>query len=1201
MAAIERLMCRIDFAKDLFSRSRALVVGATLVALFLAAMPATSLAQTAGTGALSGTVTDASGSVIAGAQVTVTSESSGEVRTVTTAGPGTFTVPLLLPGAYRVDVAKEGFRTVNVPHVQIIVTETNALNIHLEVGQVSETVLVEAQVAQLQTEDSALGRVTSGEQVQSLPLAMRNFTQIIGLNPGVSTEIANAGELGRGGGGNNQDPTVSAGNWASDNNFQMNGVGVNDIQQSGYFSAGVAIPNPDTIQEFKVQTGQYDASYGRNAGANVDVVTKGGTNEYHGTVWEFFRNDDLNANTFFLNSVGAPRAELRQNQFGGDLGGPIKKDKLQFFTSYQGTRQLNGLDLNCSSSMKEAPLTNDRSAAALGALWAQYAPGTANPTAVTALGGTQVAADGSNINPVALALLNTKLPNGQYLIPTPQTVNTSTSIPFDSQGTLVFSQACPFTEDQFMTNADWEMSQKSKLMARFFFANSSITYTLPETNLTGGGSPPGAPVDLTQDFRNFSLTHTYIFSPTLVNEAEAAYHRIFATFAQALPGFTWSGVGATVVPEDNDIPAIAIDAGGSTGLSLGGNGQNVQIAENTFTFKDSVSWTHGKHNFRFGAEVSREQNNQVGFHYLAGELFLSWSDFLLGLPGGTGPGTSGTQVSNLFGSLDLLGLFNRAYRDWEVGSYAQDDFKVTKHLTLNLGLRYDHIGDFGDAQGRNAGFDPSLADTNPPAAGTLAGTTVPDNYSGTVPAGVTKLNNDFGLNGDGQNTWNPRVGFAYQVPLNHWTEDRVVIRGGYGVYHSRSTGQPFLQLISAPPYGIFREELPNTSFSEQQPLPLTNPTFPTFVPYSPSTANSITFFEPTYRPPIIQEYSLGTQTQITPTLVLEVGYSGARGLHLIDELSVNQALSASPSNPINGQTSNTVANIQQRVPFIGFSSNEMDQIGSGAASWYNAMLISLNKRFSHGLQFQVSYTWAKDLSNAFASTTGPNGGTIEGNQDNLASDYGPDNFVRPQRLVINYTYQLPKPRWSNGFAQTALGGWSVQGVTVFQTGHYLTVLNTNANNVFGITGDRGELSGTCTPGQYVNPGSVTSKLLDYINASCFKGPPVIGGEEPGNTCAPSQVLPDGNCPPVGTGFGNAGVGILRGPSELNFDFSFFKHFPLHKLRDSADLEFRSEFFNIFNHPLFQDPDTNFTDGTFGQITNTYGNPRIIQFALKLSF
>jgi hypothetical protein len=1173
MAATSALRSAAQTRRPRRACNFAVLLLSILLLLALSVCPSGAAAQSASTGALTGVVTDASGSAVAGAQVQVTSEASGDVRTVTTGAAGNYSVPLLPPGLYTVSASKSGFRTITVPHAQIIVTETNALNIRLEVGEVSEKVVVQEQVEQLQTEDSTLGHVTSGEQVQNLPLAMRNFTQIIGLNPGVSTELPNAGELGRGGGGNNQDPTVSEGNWASDNNFQMNGVGVNDIQQSGYFSAGVAIPNPDTIQEFKVQTGQYDASYGRNAGASVDLVTKGGTNEFHGAAWEFFRNDAMNANTFFLNSVGAARAELKQNQFGGDLGGPIKKDKLQFFTSYQGTRQRNGLDLNCSSSMKEAPITNDRSAAALGALFAGQ---------TGAVGGTvPIAANGSNINPVALALLNTKLPNGQYLIPTPQTVNPS--LPFDSQGSLVFSQACPFSEDQFMTNADWEMSAKSKLMARFFFANSGITYTLPNTNLTGGGSPPGAPVNLTQDFRNFSLTHDYIFSPTLVNEAEVAYHRIFATFAQAVPGFTWSQVGVSVVPQDNSIPALAIDAGGPTGLSLGGNGQNVLIAENTFTYQDSVSWTKGKHTFRFGAGLSREQNNQIGFHYLSGELFLSWADFLLGLPGtpvADGGNGSPIGIGNMFGSLDLLGLFDRAYRDWEVWSYAQDDFKVTKHLTLNIGLRYDRIGDFGDALGRNAGFDPSLANKNPPVAGTLAGTTVPDNYTGTVPPGVTKLGNDFGLNGNGQNTWNPRLGFAYVLPKTH---DKVVLRGGYGVYHSRSTGQPFLQLISAPPYGEFREELPNSTFSEQQPLPLSNPTFPTFIPYSPATANAITFFAPQYRPPLVQEYSFGIQTQITPSLVLEVGYSGARGLHLIDERSVNQAGFASPSNPINGQTTNTDANIQERVPFIGFSAPQMLQIGSDAASWYNALLVSLNKRFSHGLIFQVSYTWAKDLTDSFGATTGPNGATATGNQNNLASEYGPDNFVRPQRLVINYQYQLPKPHWKNAFAQQTLGGWSVQGVTIFQTGQYLPVLDTNAANVFGITTDRASLSGACTPGQYVTSGSITSKLNDYINTKCFTTPAVIGA--------------DG----VGTGFGNAGVGILRGPNELNFDFSLFKDFPLHKLRETANLQFRSEFFDIFNHPNFANPDVSVSDPTFGQITQTLGNPRIIQLALKLTF
>jgi hypothetical protein len=1154
-------------------RDRGLLVCASLMALLLFAIPASTWAQTAGTGALAGAVTDASGASIPGVEVKVTSQASGEVRTVTSGPNGGYSVTLLLPGFYTVEATKTGFRDLTIPKVEVIVSETNALNLRLEVGSVSQKVIVEAQIEQLQTETSTLGRVTTSQQIESLPMAMRNYTQIIGLNPGVSTEIADAAELGRGGGGNNQDPTVSAGNWAADNNFQMNGVGVNDIQQSGYFSAGVAIPNPDTIEEFKVQTGQYDASYGRNAGANVDVITKGGTNSYHGAAWEYFRNDALNANSFFLNKDAQPRGVLKQNQFGGDFGGPIKKDKLQFFTSYQGTRQRNGLDLNCSSVLSEAPLTNDRSAAALGALFAGQ---------TGALGGEAVAADGSNINPVALALLNTKLPNGNYLIPTPQTINTS--LPFDAQGSSAFSEACPFTENQFMTNADWEMSNKSKLAVRFFFANSGITYTLPETNLTGGGSPPGAPVNLTQNFRNFSLTHTYIISSSLLNEAEIAYHRIFATFAQAPPGFTWSGVGASVPAPDNAIPALAVDFTSTSGLSLGGNGQNVEIAENTYTFQDSLSWTHGKHNFRFGGGVSREQNNQVKFHYLSGELFLSWGDFMLGLPGGAeAMGGNGTPVSNMYFSLDLQGLFDRGYRDWEGWSYVQDDYHITKRLTVNLGLRWDHIGDFGDVLGRNSGFDITKANPNPPLSGTLAGTTVPDNYVGTIPAGVTKLGNDYGINGDGQNTWNPRIGFAYQLP---WTE-RFVLRGGYGVFHSRSTGQPFLQLISAPPYGLFNEEIATPNFTEQQPLPLTALTFPQFFPYSPSTQQSITTFAPNYRPPMVQEYSLGLQTELSPSTVLDITYSGARGLHGLLERSVNQADLASPANPIRGVTTNTYANIPLRVPFEGFASDTMTQIESSAASWYNALLVSLNRRFSHGFQVQASYTYSADMSTAAAGAIGPNGGTAVGNQDNPASRYGRDSFVRPHRLIVNYLYQLPKMKGGNAFARQAVNGWSLQGVTTFQTGHYLTVTYTNTFNVYGINGgdgDRPSLSGACTRGQFVNPGSITSKLGDYINANCFQAPAVVGD--------------DG----IATGFGDAGLGLLQGPKELNFDFSVIKHFPVRKIGEAGDLEFRSEFFNVFNHPLFQDPsDLNFGDPGFGQITNTYGNPRIIQFALKLTF
>ena len=386
----------------------------------------------------------------------------------------------------------------------------------LVVGVPTEVVKVTERQELLNTESSALGEVVDQQEVSSLPLVTRNYTQILGLSTGVSAEIFDAGAIGRGG----VDANISAnGSAYQDNNFQMNGVEINDLAGSGHFSGGVAVPNPDTIQEFKVQTSQYDASYGRDAGGNVDVATKGGTNNWHGNVWEFLRNEDLNANTFFRNQTGEPRGILRQNQFGFTLGGPIKKDKLLFFTSYQGTRQQNGIDPSCSSSAILPVLTDDRSAVGLAAA--------VGPT--TAFGGLDPLGrpvTASNISAQGMALFNLKLPGGQYLIPNPQTIITdpATGLP---EGFSAFSSACPYHEDQFMTNLDWVQNAKSSFQGRFFFANSDATDTLPSI-FTFSGSLPGSPVSAPQNFRNFSLTHTYLFTSHLVNQAEVGFHHTHA-------------------------------------------------------------------------------------------------------------------------------------------------------------------------------------------------------------------------------------------------------------------------------------------------------------------------------------------------------------------------------------------------------------------------------------------------------------------------------------------------------------------------------------------------------------------------------------------------------------------------------------------------------------------------------------------------
>ena len=527
-------------------RTRTLSI-ATLLLLAISVIGRPGWAQTGGTGAISGTVTDPQGAVIAGAQIRVANLETGETRVVESSSSGTFVVPLLPPGVYGVQVSRTGFMLASFPKVRVNTTETVALNASLAVGAISEQITVEAGAQQLQTETSALGRVTSSEMVAGLPLVARNYTQILGLNAGTTSNLNDATTLGRGGALSTIAGTAGTsvqGAAINDNNFQLDGVNANDIQSTGNFSGGIAIPNPDTIQEFKVQTGLYDASYGRNAGANVNVVTKAGSNQYHGSAWEFLRNEDLNANSFFGNQAGQPRPELRQNQYGFTLGGPVIKDKILMFGSYQGTKQINGVGSSCSSNFREPPLTDDRSRAALGKLFT----GQKSYAQTTAGVGPGVLPDGSNISPQAFALMNLKFPNGQYVIPTPQRIDPTQ--PFATQGFSAVSDPCTFSENQYMTNGDYYLTPSSKLAFRYFAARSNSDTTLPSTNI-GGPPAPGWPVLNPQQFYNASIKYTQTITPHLLNELQVGYHRMHS-FTVQTEAFQYADIGATVpVYDDN--------------------------------------------------------------------------------------------------------------------------------------------------------------------------------------------------------------------------------------------------------------------------------------------------------------------------------------------------------------------------------------------------------------------------------------------------------------------------------------------------------------------------------------------------------------------------------------------------------------------------------------------------------------------------
>ncbi|MBV8205472.1 MAG: carboxypeptidase regulatory-like domain-containing protein [Acidobacteria bacterium] len=1126
-------------------------------------------AQSSGSGAISGVLTDAQGAVVPDAKIVVRSLETGETRVVHSAPQGTYRVSSLPPGDYSVEVSKEGFKTTSVTRFTVHTTNTEALNVRLEVGAASQSVTVEANAERLQLESSSLGHVTTGEAVESLPLVTRNYTEIIGLNPGVTTEVNNAGDLGRGNGGN---PTADgefsvAGVSGMDNSFQINGVVVNDFQQSGAFSGGIPIPNPDTIREFKVQTAPFDASYGRDAGGNVNLVTRTGQNSLHGSAFEYLRNEDMNANDYFRNEAKQGRALLRQNQFGFALGGPVKHDKLFFFTSYQGTRQKNGLDTRCSASFFQPPLTNDRSAATLGALFA------GQPTfwqlsglaAATGLPGATVAPNGSNISPVALALLNLKLANGQYVIPTPQTINGSK--PFAQQGFSTISSACPFNEDQGMANLQWNQSEKSTWELRGFRVNSNETLTLNYIQL--GGSPvPGFPTNVPNKFRDGSITNSYVLSPTLLNHLLIGWHEDLTSTSQATP-FSWSSLGATVNPFDI-LPQVSIV--GSIGI--GGNGQTINFGQNTYQLQDDISWNRGRHNLRFGAGGERYDDNIKSFNYLSGTLFETWPDFLLG----ESAAQNGTLISNIIASVDLPGLLARHYRAWDWNVYGQDDLHATTRLTFNLGFRLEHLGDVGENTGRNANFDFAHANPNPPAGGTLQGFVVANNFPGTLPAGVVSSGNNLAIKGIGQNTLNPRAGFAWLLPGS----DKVVLRGGYGVYHERYSGQPLVQTLTNEPWAVVRQPqvFANASASLLQPFAPLSITFPNFVPYSPTTSIGGEVFDQNFRPAMVQHYSLNVQDQITPDTVLEVGYLGSRGTRLMSQVLVNEPLTASASNPVHGVTTNSFKNATARAPIPGISVQGFVALESNGQSWYNALEASLLHRTHWGLQGQASYTWGHSLSDTAGTLNGSNGGTLVGDQYNRHHAYGTDAFVRPQRLVLSFNYALPLfGRNPRSFTGETLGGWGLSGVYTLQTGQRLLVSNSNAANVNGITTDFAQIVPGCNT---TTPGSIESRLGNYINAACFVPYPAIAA--------------DGT-----TGFGNSRPGVVIGPGQNNVNLALIKRFSVKTWTEGSNFEFRAEAFNALNHPQFTNPNTAQNSSAFGTITSQSVNPRVMQLALKFNF
>ena len=1133
--------------------------------------------QTASTGALTGITLDPSGAVLPQVSIHLARLDGTEAAVGTSDENGLFGFFLLPPGTYQVQTSKVDFRSVTQNGIQVHVTETLRIELRLELAIRLESAQVTSDPPMVQLDTSALGRIVNQEAVTGLPLVTRNFAQIAGLSPGVVVGVNNAGELGTGGTalsqiGASNDGIFVHGARSYDNNWQLDGISVSDVQGSSSISGGIPIPNPDMLEEFKVQTGLYDAAFGRAAGANVSVITKTGTNQYHGSIFEFLRNDVLNANDFFLNRTGQPRPALKQNQFGFALGGPIKRDKLLFFGSYQGTRQVNALAagqarIACFVSLSEPALTDDRSRQALGGLFGGMKG---------ALGGVAIAPDGSNINPVALALLNFRLPDGSLLIPKPQTVDSSK--PFAEQGFSTLTQPCAFNENQGLGNVDYVASQKSRVAARFFVADTDQLVTFPGSGLNPVGNTRGFGSPTGSSFIVLSLAHNYVLNNAFLNEARVGYVRT-RTGSTAQPPFKWSDVGVSEgeMNKNNELPNLNV-VGSVSMASLTPR----TYTQNSFVFNDVLSFLRGANAVKIGGSLTRLEDNLDFGGFGSFVQFLSWPDFLLGMDGkSNGTGT----FSNVSKSNDIFGLLNREFRVWEGSAFVQDDYRITRSLTLNIGLRYERLGQFADELGRNSSFDVGKANANPPISGSLAGYIVASNFPSVVPPGVIRANNTFGNYGEGQDAFAPRVGFAWRILPK---TSRLGLRGGYGTYYSRPPGQTATQSAIAAPFSTtrFSTGLSNAAATLQAPFAQPFPTpdsFPMFTPYSSTTKSSVNALAPNFRPAIVQQFSLNVQTEVHKDWLLEAGYVGSRATHLQRFRSLNQALDASANSPINGVTSNTLANIGSRVPIPGIRPDSLREMESEGSSWYNALEASLTERLRHGVQFLASYTFSKILDSDGAdinSTSSGNALTL-GDQNSPKQRWGRASFDRTHRFVFSTTWMLPSPH--RGASRAILGDWFLAAIATVQSGNALTIAQTNSTNVFGISEDRAQLTGTCSKTRLVKSGSVESKLSGYFNASCFTSSPIIGA--------------DG----IGTSFGNSATGIVDGPGQANLDLAFSTSIVFNWPHEKSSLQVRAEFYNTLNHPQFGNPDSNFTSPTFGVISNTAVNARIGQLAVRLTF
>jgi hypothetical protein len=1143
--------------------------------------PIAAVAQT--TGIISGVVTDKSGGVIANVKVTARNTASGDLRTDTTNSSGEYSFPALKPGDYSVTFSLPGFATI-VEVATLNVTEHIAVNTTMQVAATDTTVTVSSEGPLLQTESVTQGGVISGQSIVQLPLATNNFTQLLALSPGVLAPLNDATGLGRG----TQNVNVN-GARTNSNSIYVDGVDAvnvhtNSAANNSFASNSTIIPPPDAIQEFKIQTALFDASTGRSGGSNVALITRSGGNALHGDLYEFFRNTDLNANSYFLNQQAQPRPELIQNQFGGSVGGPIKRDKIFFFFNYQGTRQVNGYPGITSVNLPQIP--QDRSLASLG--------GFGHGLGATSYSGPTINASGSNISPVAYNLLNLTFPNGNYVIPSPQTTATKGV-------NYVVSTPATFDEDEYTGSTDYQISSKDHAAFHIIVAEQPQFQSVASTRFV-----PGFGLDQNFKSRLYSVAETHIFSSNLVNDLHIGLNRALGhTGFQNQLQLAAIGMTRFNSATFSDIPEIMFSGSEELGYTVSTDQADT---ENTWQYFDNISWLKGKHNMTFGVEMRRYQDNYFSNNDMRGTLdFISFQNFLLGETGAaTTAGGNGTGHSDIYEETVATGNDQRYDRLRDLALFAQDSWKPTTHLTINAGLRWEYIGLPTDLYGRNGAFEPNYYQPPTATAPTSVGFVQEGNARNPVP-GLAKFTNTL-TNTVSKLGFAPRFGLALQI------NSRQVIRGGYGLFYDRLSNQlGLLEALSLPGYenssalnttgatsyfnlnGSLASPFPNLPLRSQFPI------LPQLYAQNVATAPApigINDIDPNLRTPYFQQFGANIQTSITHSLLLEIGYVGARGEHLAAEVEADQALVASPANPVNGVTTNNTGvtdSAAARAPYIGFSNNGFLFLQTNQSSNFNSLQTTLTEQF-HTASLLASYMYSKSLDTSSGATDGTVFNTTSGDQTNPGQAYGPSDFDRTHHATLRFVQPLPKPHWH--IARGKIGsrlfdGYEFSGTAVIQSGTPFSITNTGGATYYGTDTSRANFVSGANTAMAVKHGRVEDRLTAYFNDGIYSS--TAGSVTQNDTLnGASPVFAT-----AGDYYGNTGRNILRGPIQRDIDLSLTKYTTIH---DNLKLEFRAQAFNLTNTPTFANPASDIgTASTFGTITSTVGNPRILQFVGKLSF